>query len=431
MGIYDKTKPKSMCFGKSIIKSIFFGDNKVWPSDYEITLNKYSVSVLTGASWATILVTANTSSWYVQTDTNWLTAAKISNTQCNYEWTDNTGDERTGHLLFMIDGVEYARCEVRQVGVVYYFTISPTQATGLTEQSHSQVVNVDTNVPSWNVYEDLDWVSFTKNSTAATLSILANNSSGRTGNVTFSGGGFSETFYISQKGGYYMRLLSPSNPATAATAGGNVSISFISTYQDNPYTAITSSVTYNTGSGWATFVSRSQNGNIITYTFNLAANTDTAMNRVTTFRFDQDAVQSSQFLVVSFTQAKAETAPTISGFTRFAFVKDTYNNYWQLGTYDTGTRVGPNADQPLRACAIVSDVAPSKDFTATYDIGYTYYAVPPPTSQSTSGTRTIAQCVNPETCGTKITIPSGGTCYGVTITANPNMMITGGTFSVS
>jgi len=315
--------------------------------------------------------------------------------------------------------------------ITYFFSISPTYATGLTEQSHSQVVNVNTNVDSWNVYENLDWVSVTKAASSATLSILANNSSGRSANIVFSGGGFSEQFYIQQKGGYYMRLLSPSNPATAATAGGNVSISFISTYQDNPYTAITSSVTYNTGSGWATFVSKTQNGNIITYTYHLEANTDTAMNRVTTFRFEQDAIQSTQYLVVSFTQAKAETAPTISGFTRFAFVKDTYGNYWQLGRYDTGTRVGPNSDVPLYACAIVSNVPPSTAFTATFDIGYYYYVTPPPTNVTTAGTRTIAQCVNPSTCGVKIDIPSGDTCYGITITANPNMTITGGTFSVT
>ena len=330
-----------------------------------------------------------------------------------------------------VQKIDVGNTKVYPDDVTYYFSISPVEATGLTEGDHTQVVVVDTNVDSWNVYENLDWVSFTKNSTAATLSILANNSSGRSENIVFSGGGFSEQFYIQQKGGYYMRLLSPSNPATAATAGGNVSISFISTYRDNPYTAITSSVTYNTGSGWATFVSRSQNGNIITYTYHLEANTDTAMNRVTTFRFEQDAVQSTQYLVVSFTQAKAETAPTISGFTRFAFVKDQYNNYWQLGRYDTGSRVGPNSDQPLYACAIVSNVPPSRDFTATFDIGYYYYVTPPPTNQTTAGTRTILQCVNPDTCGTKITIPSGDTCYGITITANPNMTITGGTFTIT
>ena len=328
--------------------------------------------------------------------------------------------------------VDVGDTKVYPEDVTYFFSISPVNATGLTEQSHSQVVQVNTNVDSWNVYENLDWVSVTKAASSATLSILANNSSGRTGNVTFSGGGFSEQFYISQKGGYYMRMLTQ-NPSTAATAGQEIEISFISSYQDNPYTAITSSVTYNTGSGWAEFISRSQNAQdnkIFTYRFRLLPNTDTAMNRITTFRFEQDAVQSTQYVVVSFTQAKAETAPTISGFTRFAFVKDQYNHYWQLGRYDTGSRVGPNSNQPLYACAIVSDVPPSTSFTATFDIGYYYYVTPPPTNQTTAGTRTIAQCVNPETCGTKITIPSGDTCYGITITANPNMTITGGTFSV-
>lgn len=325
--------------------------------------------------------------------------------------------------------IDWGDSQVWPEDVTYFFSISPVEATGLTEQSQNVAVQVNTNVDSWNVYENLSWVSVTKAASSATLSILANNSSGRSANIVFSGGGFSEQFYIQQKGGYYMRMLT--TPYTIPATGGTIEISFISTYRDNPYTAITSSVTYNTGSGWATFVSRSQNGNIITYRYSITANTDTSANRISTFRFEQDAVQSTQYLTISFTQNKAETAPTISGFTTFAFVKDQYNHYWQLGRYDTGSRVGPNGDQPLYACAIVSDVAPSTSFTATFDIGYYYYVTPPPTNVTTAGTRTIAQCVNPSTCGVKIDIPSGGTCYGVTITANPNMTITGGTFSVA
>lgn len=311
--------------------------------------------------------------------------------------------------------------------VTTFLVITPTQATGLTEQSHSQVVQVSANT-EWDVYENLSWVSVTKAASSATLSVLANNSSGRSGNVYFSGGGIEQTFYIQQKGGYYMRMLTTAH--TIPAAGQQISISFISTYQDNPYTAITSSVTYNTGSNWMHFVSRSQNGNIITYTFSCDQNTDTASNRIATFRFEQDAIQSTQYLTISFTQSKAETAPTISGFTRYAFVKDSYNNYWQLGRYFTGNYAGQNADQPIYALAIVSDVPPSTSFTATFDIGYYYYVTPPPTNTTTAGTRTIAQCVDPDTCGVKISIPSGGTCYGITITASPNLTITGGTFSV-
>lgn len=307
----------------------------------------------------------------------------------------------------------------------YYIVLTPTQATGLTEQSQDVVVHVSANTPSWGVYDyqNIDWVDVSANgNTAATISVHANSSSGRNGNVVFSGGGIEQTFYVQQVGGYYMRLLSPSNPATAATAGGNISISFISTYRDNPYTAITSSVTYNTGSGWATFVNRSQNGNIITYTYHLEANTDTAQNRITTFRFEQDAIQSTQYLVVSFTQAKAYTPANISGFTRFTTGTHNYDRDWQIGKYQAGTSPGPNGTiQPTYAIALLNVNPVTATCEANFDLSFYYGMIGSssyPIYDTASGPRTI-------NIGDTVQIPNGDLAYGIVLVSpRPNSNIT-------
>lgn len=300
--------------------------------------------------------------------------------------------------------------------VSYYLAISPTYATGLTEGSHSQVVNVDTNVDSWNVYENLDWVSVNKAASSATLSILANNSSGRSGNVVFSGGGIEQTFYVQQVGGYYMRMLTP-NPSTAATAGQEIEIAFISTYRDNPYTAITSSVTYNTGSGWAEFISRTQNGNRMIYRFRLLPNTDTAMDHVSTFRFEQDTVLSSQYVVVSFRQAKAYAPANISGFTRFTAGTHNYDKDWQVGTFVQSYQNIGGQQTPIKVLAIFNANSSTTTYEANFTINYNTRATSAVTASTITGPRTI-------TSGMTYTIPDGDTAYGITLGAGPNLQIT-------
>lgn len=141
-----------MCFGKLNIRSIFFGKEKVWPAEYEIILNHYDVRVLTGASWATISVTANTNDWYVvavcTTGGNWLTASKTSNTQARYEWTQNeSSEEREAYLKFMVDGVEYARCTITQVAAApshtYVFTLDPDTSTSIAYTSGTLVIRIN------------------------------------------------------------------------------------------------------------------------------------------------------------------------------------------------------------------------------------------------------------------------------------------------
>lgn len=310
--------------------------------------------------------------------------------------------------------IDWGNDQVWPETIATYLVITPTQATGLTEQSHSQVVQVSANTP-WDVYESLDWVSVSKAASSATLSILANNSSGRSGNVVFSGGGLSETFYISQVGGYYMRMLTTAH--TIASTGETIDISFISTYQDNPYTSITSSVTYNTGSGWAQFVSKTVNGNVITYRFNLMANTDTVMNRIYTFRFDQDAIQSTQYLTISFTQNKRYVPANISGFTRYTYGSTDFDKDWQVGTYVQSYQNIGGQSTPIKVLAIFNASALTADCTANFTIDYTTRATSATTASTVTGPRTI-------TTSMSTNIPSGDTAYGITLTAGPNLQIT-------
>lgn len=207
-----------MCFGKLNIRSIFFGKEKVWPADYEIILNHYEVRVLTGASWASISVTANTNDWYVISDVNWMTASKISNTQARYEWTQNEGDERVGHLKFMIDGVEYARCEVTQVAAApshtYVFTMDPTTSTNVAYAGGTLVVKINSRcdgnlqeldyvvqengqTPSWihllqrqvNQYDEYNYVYY--------FAINSNSGSVRHAGFTFTQSGSNNTLQLS------------------------------------------------------------------------------------------------------------------------------------------------------------------------------------------------------------------------------------------
>ena len=299
--------------------------------------------------------------------------------------------------------------------ISYYLTISPSYATGLTEGSHSQVVTVDTNVGSWNVYENLDWVSVNKAASSATISVLANNSSGRSGNVVFSGGGIEQTFYVQQKGGHYMRMLTSAYPVNET--GGTIEISFISTYRDEPL-AVNSAVTYSTGSGWISFLNMSVNGNIYTYRYTCDRSTDT-QSRKATFTFTQTGAGGTS-ISIQFTQNAMHVPDTISGFTMFAYYTDAQGRDWQIGWWKQGDVVVNNQTYPLRGVAILTTGVTMRDYVANYDMTY-YTGIPGPnypTYNSKSGPTTIP-------AGTQLSIPNGDTAYGITLVSpNPNLTIT-------
>ena len=298
--------------------------------------------------------------------------------------------------------------------VTYYLTISPTAAT-INETQTTGTITVDTNLTNWQVYESLDWVTVSKGASSVSWTASTNTSSGRSGNIIVSGSGITQTFSLSQKGGYYVRILT--SPYAIDESGGTIQIEVMSTYRDE-YTPVHSGVTYSTGSDWIHFQSVVNNSTGSIFTFTCDRNTD-VVNRIATFTFTQDAVGGSS-ASVSFTQRAMYVPASISGFTRFAYVGD-----WQIGTYVSSYISIGGQSVPVRAIAILNVNPTTAACVANYTVDYYTRTTGNPTYSSTSGPRNIA------TTDT-VSIPDGDTAYGISITAGPNLTITGVTgFDVS
>ncbi len=311
--------------------------------------------------------------------------------------------------------IDWGADRVWPEAISYYLNISPTAAT-INDTQTTGSIRVDTNLDSWNVYESLSWVTTSKSSTGVSWTASTNNSSGRTGNIYVSGGSLSETFYLQQKGGHYMNMLT--TPYAINETGGTIEISFVSTYRDEPM-AVTSAVTYSTGSGWISFQSLSQNGNIYTYRFTCDRSTDTQA-RYATFTFTQTGAGGTS-ATIQFTQKAMHVPDAISGFNMYTYYTDAQGRDWQIGWWKQGEVVINNQTYPLRGIAILTTGVTMRDYTADYEVTY-YTGIPGPsypTYNTKSGPTTIP-------AGTTLSIPSGGTAYGVAIVSpNPNLTMTG------
>lgn len=110
---------KSCSFGNRPILSMWFGNKQFYPDGATqfIVLASTSASVGETGTDAYINLTASTVSWTVVSDVSWITVAKDSNNRARY-WVDaNTSGQRTGTIIFKIDGVTYATFTVTQASV--------------------------------------------------------------------------------------------------------------------------------------------------------------------------------------------------------------------------------------------------------------------------------------------------------------------------
>ena len=144
---FGTRQAKSMSFGATAIKSMWFGNIQFYPSggsDY-INLPNTGATVLTGSTYAYISnITASTTAWTVESNsTSWLTVEKTSNTQAKYTVTANQGStERNGTLSFKIGGITYATYEVRQTAQTYVFSRLTTSPVNIQSASTSFQISI-------------------------------------------------------------------------------------------------------------------------------------------------------------------------------------------------------------------------------------------------------------------------------------------------
>lgn len=405
MGFYIKQKPKSMCFGKLNIRSIFFGKEKIWPVDYEIILNHYDVRVLTGASWATISVTANTNDWYVQAvctaGGNWLTASKTSNTQARYEWTQNEStEERSGYLKFMIDGTEYARCEVTQAAQQLYITLSPTFVNLTDGLATAGTITVTTNAPDWQVEvgsqssQGFTAEKYAVGSTYIVRWTVTENTTGaqRIGYINVYYGSVTATTQINQSAEIYVFTGLTTNPMSIGSAQTQFSISLVSRFGQTITEQPSVSIGYNPAMN-VQLTSSASGGTTgqWNYVFSCNAN-DSESQRTTTIVFTQPGSNKTLTYVVQ--QAKKFVPQGIAGITSAA----TYGN-WILGTAEYSSVSVPAGTFTINGAVIVSPNPITRDYTAT--ISSMVYQTGPTT---TGGSPTVYNVSN-----LTYNIPSGAT----------------------
>lgn len=300
---------------------------------------------------------------------------------------------------------------------VIYLNLNPTTVQAWNGYYRTGTVSVDTNASSWSVAASSTppgnyFTAEKTNNTTITWTMQENTgTTSRTGFITVNAGGVTGETTVYQNPGYYIYI---ENGSTQVVGSGETTfaISVISRYGN---TAVP--VNYQiTGNDWLRFESMVDRGNgMYGYTFRAYANTDTqARYNGITFTQTQGSSSPYKSASIGITQRAMYVPADITGFERF-----TYEGDWQLGRALYGTAEINGSTVPLYAILLLNVNTTNWNYTATLDFD-SQVQVPPsaPSSSTTTTTATIQQ-------GATITIPNGGTAYGVMLKSpSPNQRIT-------
>ncbi|MBO7734367.1 MAG: BACON domain-containing protein [Methanobrevibacter sp.] len=424
MGFYIKQKPKSMCFGKLNIRSIFFGKEKVWPEPTpiaSITISPtYAYDIASGGqSSQNISVTASSNSWTVEASETWITVSKSSNSRASYSVSSNSSiSSRTGYIYFKIDNQTLTSFTITQKAAIPYININPS-TINIDNTASSGTITVGTNVPDWAVYVYQGsfgtGLTATKQSSTRVSWTTTENPLNvtRSGSIIVSGAGVSQECVIHQYAGYVFYFNNTSTATTVGSGSGNYAISIVSSYQGVPANVEASIATDTIGlTSFGLISSGSSN-----YIFNAVypARTETTSGQ-SVFIFRQ--IGSNSVLTFRLIQNGKYVAPTVDGVTTAA----TYGN-WILGTVATNKQSFPAGTFDINGVCVVTLNPITEDYTAHID--KLYYQTGPVVTGASPTSYTIEN--------QDYSIPAGSTftASGVTyngkliVSPNPRLQING------
>lgn len=401
---------RDITLGNFVIRNISLGNYTIWPSDDGgggggtdyITLSSYSASIGSGSNSSNIYVTASTTAWTVSTsDSSWLTVSKSSGTMARYSAAQNGGAARTGYIYFIINSQTAATFTITQNAAAPYLNISPTGATP-DYLATAGTITVDTNLSSWNVYENYNWITVTKGTNKVTWNITENtNTATRQGWIVISGGTISKEFQLTQYAGYVFQFAGggTSQAITVSSGAGTVAVSVRSEYHSNPLPVSSAIGRNDIGLQLQSFASGSGYFN---YTFHYNARTATTSGMAAVTFTQQGTSKTVGFQVY---QNPMYVPTEIPGVHSAA----TYGD-WVLGTITTSyttTGLGPN--QPVNGIYIVAHNPITSDYHAY--IGSMVYQTGPMNTGQTPTSYTLEAQTYEIPANSTFTV-SGTTYYG-------------------
>ena len=207
--------------------------------------------------------------------TSWISYVGKNGNVYTFNYTANTTtSQRTGTITFSGGGLSATYTLTQAAEDTPSLVVSPTSDSVSSASGTYQVTVTTTNISSVSYSISDNWLSYSsKSGNVYTFSYTENTtSSQRQSVVTFSGGGLTRTFTLSQAGSSSVEMsISPTSDSVGSTSG-SVEITVTSSG--------ISSVSYNISGSWITYASKS--GNV--YTFNYAANS-TSSSRTGTITF--------------------------------------------------------------------------------------------------------------------------------------------------
>ncbi len=199
-----------------------------------LTVAPSSQSVSSSAGSANINVTSNVA-WTVSSNANWLTpnpSSGSNNGTVTASFTANTGAVRTGTLTFTGGGITRT-ATITQAAAASLSVTPTTQSVAIAAGSFS--ITVSSNI-AWTISSNAAWLTTSptsgSNNRTVTASYAANTGAARTGTLTFSGGGLTQTVTVSQADGraFYVSPETYAAPASTGSFTININTSSFSTW---------------------------------------------------------------------------------------------------------------------------------------------------------------------------------------------------------
>ncbi len=236
----------------------------------DITPTIQAVSNVAGSF--SITLTANVS-WTVSSNALWLTTNPTSGNNSaaiSANYTTNNGAARSGTLTFTGGGI--TKTVTVNQAAANALTASP-DLQNVPNTAGSFTISVTSNI-SWIVTSNVGWLTVSINSGSNNASVIANYTAntgdGRTGIITFSGGGLTKTVTVNQTAVNFLTV-SPATQSVPSTAGTQI-------------IAVASNVNWSVSSNVNWLSSNPTSGsNSANVTASYAANTGAARTGVLTF----------------------------------------------------------------------------------------------------------------------------------------------------
>ena len=247
----------------------------------------------TAITYAGTLSVASLPSWlsqsYVDVDQNHrtYTVTATSNTSTSTRTYNWRVDDSYNHCWIFLS---------QESAPVVSLTISPTSSSVGNTAGSVEITVRSTGISNVDYSINVGWLEFSsKSGSVYTFNYSANNTTtARTGKITFSGGGITRTFTLSQAAMDQI-VVSPLT-STVGTSSGSVQVTV---------TGTSSNISYSIGDNWLTYASKS--GNV--YTFNYTANTSIS-SRSTTVTFSAADATSATYTITQMAIDQIVVSPS-------------------------------------------------------------------------------------------------------------------------